>query len=214
MTSMAIFPSLTRDEVFRLETPRLWLRWPTANDAAALQHWVGKPEVATMTSTFEVGMPADKIKDKLQQMRAANSAGLSLGFVMVPQGDDDTPIGMVGVHSRSDGRLELGYHLNPALWGQGLMTEAVERVADAVFALSRASAIDAGVRPENVASRRVLEKCDFTATGISEHVSPVYGRYPIKRYTRARSAPSVFATAALRHAPPPAAIGFQLCGLV
>ena len=29
-----MFPDLTRDDVFRLETRRLWLRWPRAADAA------------------------------------------------------------------------------------------------------------------------------------------------------------------------------------
>jgi RimJ/RimL family protein N-acetyltransferase len=214
MTAPAIFPSLTRDEVFRLETPRLWLRWPTVADAMALRHWVGKPEVATMTSTFEVGMPLEKIREKVMRMRARNSAGRSLGFVMVPQGDDDTPIGMVGVGATADGAMELGYHLNPALWGQGLMTEAVERVAGTVFALSRVATIDAYVRPENVGSRRVLEKCDFISVGTTEHTSPIYGTYAVKRYTQKRSAPSPFVTAAARHAPLATPLGFQLCGLV
>ena len=119
MTSHAIFPSLTRDEVFRLETPRLWLRWPTLADAATLKHWVGKPEVATMTSTFSVDMSCEAIQQKIREMRVANCEGRALGFVMVPQGDDDTPIGMIGVAGQPDGPPELGYHLHPALWGQG-----------------------------------------------------------------------------------------------
>ncbi len=28
-----MFPDLTRDDVFRIETKRLWLRWPRIQDA-------------------------------------------------------------------------------------------------------------------------------------------------------------------------------------
>ena len=28
-----MFPEITRDDIFRLETERLWLRWPRAADA-------------------------------------------------------------------------------------------------------------------------------------------------------------------------------------
>ena len=31
-----MFPELTRDDVFRLETRRLWLRWPRMADANAI----------------------------------------------------------------------------------------------------------------------------------------------------------------------------------
>ena len=32
-----MFPDYFRDDVFRLETQRLWLRWPTAADAPTIQ---------------------------------------------------------------------------------------------------------------------------------------------------------------------------------
>ena len=32
-----MFPDYFRDDVFRLETQRLWLRWPTAADAATIE---------------------------------------------------------------------------------------------------------------------------------------------------------------------------------
>ena len=41
-----MFPDLARDDVFRLETARLWLRWPRAADAAALHRFCSMWEVA------------------------------------------------------------------------------------------------------------------------------------------------------------------------
>lgn len=215
MTVPAIFPSLTRDEVFRLETPRLWLRWPTMADAQSLRHWVGKPDVATMTSSFPVGISVNQLHERIAEVRAANADGCALGFVLTHQGDDDSAIGMVGVSLRANGALALGYHLHPALWGQGLMTEAVKRLVNAAFALTpELDDIEASVRPDNIGSRRVLEKCGFASVGLGELLSPHYGRVAVKRYVRLRSEPSPLALAAARHAPTAPPLGFQLCGLV
>ena len=45
-----MFPDLLRDDVFRLETRRLWLRWPRAGDAALIARFLGEREVAEMTA--------------------------------------------------------------------------------------------------------------------------------------------------------------------
>lgn len=213
MPSISTFPTLTRDEVFRIETRRLWLRWPRLQDAVMLSHWTGRPEVATMTSTFKVDMSEAEIVDRTQSMRASNTVGRSLSFVMVPQGADNHAIGMVGVHTRPDGGLELGYHLDPAHWGLGLMSEAVSALAAQVFELTDAPRIDAAVRPDNHASSRVLEKCGFKPVGAGEHDSPIYGRYLVRNFALPRSKPSALLSAYRRFNTAPA-IAHDLVGLV
>ncbi len=47
-----MFPELARDDVFRLETRRLWLRWPRESDAPALTALAGDWDVAQMTATM------------------------------------------------------------------------------------------------------------------------------------------------------------------
>lgn len=37
-----MFPELTRDDVFRLETRRLWLRWTRMADASAILRLAGR----------------------------------------------------------------------------------------------------------------------------------------------------------------------------
>jgi RimJ/RimL family protein N-acetyltransferase len=57
--------------------------------------------------------------------------------------------------------VEIGYHFDPASWGQGYATElaaACTSLADNDLQLPE---IRAFARPENVASRRVLEKAGF-----------------------------------------------------
>ncbi len=45
-----MFPDLARDDVFRLETTRLWLRWPRVADAAAIERYSSRWEVARCTA--------------------------------------------------------------------------------------------------------------------------------------------------------------------
>ncbi len=60
---------------------------------------------------------------------------------------------------------ELGYDLTRELWGQGLMTLAVETVVSWGFEHLELNRIQATVMVGNVASARVLEKCGFHREG-------------------------------------------------
>ena len=47
-----MFPELTRDDVFRLETRRLWLRWPRMADANAILRLAGSHSFEGQTTTL------------------------------------------------------------------------------------------------------------------------------------------------------------------
>ena len=194
-----MFPSLTRDDVFRIETPRLWLRWPRLDDAPMIARWVRLREGAALSDSFHVDMTIADIAARLQRDREANEAGRALNFVLVPQGRDGEVIGRVDVGMQPGGRLELGYHLDPVSWGRGLMTEAVTALTEQTFDLMPIANISAHVRPENATSIRVLKKCGFKLTGSGEHDSPVTGRYFVHTYALTRSRPSALLAAKHRH---------------
>jgi ribosomal-protein-alanine N-acetyltransferase len=61
--------------------------------------------------------------------------------------------------------VEVGYAFHPEVWGRGYATELVTvclQIADDVLALPEVGAF---ARPQNAASRRVLEKCGFQELG-------------------------------------------------
>src|SRR4051812_4893700 len=64
----------------------------------------------------------------------------------------------------SDGKREIGYWLDRALWGRGIATEAVS----AFLRLEQTRPLHAGVATHNAASIRVLQKCGFTLLGPDE----------------------------------------------
>ncbi len=65
-----LFPDVTRDDVFRLETRRLWLRWPRVSDVAALADMAGRKEVAEMTGTWLHPLPQGEAERAASSRRA------------------------------------------------------------------------------------------------------------------------------------------------
>ena len=59
---------------------------------------------------------------------------------------------------------ELGYHLRRQYWGMGLAEEAGRAVVNFAFENLGAKALFAGHHPQNLTSRRVLEKLGFRFT--------------------------------------------------
>ena len=55
-----MFPEITRDEVFRIETMHLWLRWPVFADAEALAHIVDQDCHETSSSRDAAGTAPDR----------------------------------------------------------------------------------------------------------------------------------------------------------
>ncbi|MEO8264166.1 MAG: GNAT family protein [Ilumatobacteraceae bacterium] len=72
----------------------------------------------------------------------------------------------VGIHD-SDRQASIGYSIAPAHQGMGYATEAVTAVIDALFGDAGVHRITAGIDPQNVASRRVLDKLGFHFEGRS-----------------------------------------------
>ena len=70
-----MFPELARDDVFRLETRRLWLRWPRESDAPALTALAGDWDVAQMTATMPHPYGDEDAARFILAARAANSRG-------------------------------------------------------------------------------------------------------------------------------------------
>lgn len=75
--------------------------------------------------------------------------------------EDGAFTGCAGLRPASDGCLELGFHLRPSFWGQGLATEAARAAALYAFDVLGTEKLFAGHNPSNTASARVLGKIGF-----------------------------------------------------
>lgn len=70
-----------------------------------------------------------------------------------------------------------GYWLDGALAGRGIMPTALALAVDHCFATVGLHRVEANVRPENEASRRVVEKLGFRAEGIRRRFLHISGRW-------------------------------------
>jgi len=170
-----MFPDIARDDVFRLETSRLWLRWPRVADASAIERYSSKWEVARNTARIPHPYPPGEAERFIFEARRANAAGEDLILTISSHRGKREPFGMISVESRLQGRLTLGYALAPEAWGKGYATEAARAIVDASFQLTSAVEMLASARPENPASRRVLEKCGFVFTASGMEGAPARG---------------------------------------
>lgn len=170
-----MFPDIARDDVFRLETSRLWLRWPRVADAPAIARYSSKWEVARMTARIPHPYPPGEAERFIFAARQANAAGRDLILVIASNRGKRDPFGMISLESRREGRLTLGYALAPEAWGKGFATEAGRAIVEAGFLLTEAIEILSSIRPDNPASRRVLEKCGFEHMGSGFEGAPARG---------------------------------------
>jgi RimJ/RimL family protein N-acetyltransferase len=161
-----MFPDLTRDDVFRLETRRLWLRWPRLADVQAIVRLAGEKAVAEMTALIPHPYSVADAERFVFQARRANADGAGLALAITLKGKPNAAIGMVGISPDPDGEApQLAYWLGVPWWGQGYATEAARALVDAFFAYTPARDLTACARVVNPASRRVLEKCGFAFQG-------------------------------------------------
>jgi RimJ/RimL family protein N-acetyltransferase len=176
------FFDIARDEVFRLETKRMWLRWPHHTDAPAITSWAGLAEVADMTATWPAGIAEDDVRERIASARAETTRGVGLRLALTQKSESSRVIGQIGVGASSPDVGRLGYHLDPTCNAQGLMTEALGRLIEAAGQVSTLTRIEAGVRLINPASRRVLEKCGFVHVGQGITTSPHRGDMPVDHF--------------------------------
>ena len=170
-----MFPDLLCDDVFRLETSRLWLRWPRAADVAAIVRLAGDVEVARMTSHIPHPYPEGAAAKFILMSRAANARGDTLTLALSKKRGHSDAIGCIGLWPHSNGGLELGYWLGKPCWGRGLMTEAAREIIDMAFRLTDAPVMRASAAADNPASWRVLEKCGFGPDGQGMVEAPARG---------------------------------------
>jgi len=141
-----------------VETPTLTLRALTPDDAAAVARILGDARVAKMLRVVPHPLPAGAAERYIARL----GGGVAPEHALAIRGKGETALrGVVSVKffADSDG-ARIGFWLDPAWQGNGVMSEAAAGVADALFE-DGAPWLAAEVHAGNPAARRVLEKLGF-----------------------------------------------------
>lgn len=166
-------------EIYRdlpaLETERLVVRKVRSEDAADRFAYASDPEVARYiiwdaeTDLQQSQSAVDYVLGLYREGRVAPWA--------VALRETDRMVGTAGYVwcIPCHGRAEVSYALNRAFWNQGLMTEAMKAVLAFGFDRMDLNRVEAVVHPDNVASRRVVEKVGMVEEGRLRQVARIHG---------------------------------------
>ncbi len=149
-----------------LETPRLWLRPVTLQDAPAIQRRFPQWEVVRyLDAVVPWPYPDDGAEQHLRRLHAKDRTGDHFDWCIWLKEGPDEAIGLIDLHSVDSERDEhgawrdnRGFWLDPAFAGRGLMTEAADRVVDFAFRELGWSRLILSNAAPNVGSRRIKEK--------------------------------------------------------
>lgn len=156
------------DSSLIVTTPRLWLKPPTDNEAAAAAALSNHPSVARDI----VAAPAVE----------GDVVGGS--FVIVTR-KDGVVVGAAAYAAITDrpSAAEMALWIGEPHWGRGYGTEAAHAVIDQAFANPLIEVLWCSNRVINERARRVVEKCGFQPRGNGMVRSPsLRGAYPVERF--------------------------------
>lgn len=162
----------------QLTGPRVAWREVRADDAEVVFGWQTIPDIFRYMQAADA-MTLEGCRDTITSyvedgQQAADRRDYSLGITV-----DGQLAGTGGLEIR-EGPFrcaELGYLLHPDYWGKGIATEAAQLLLRFAFDTLRLHRVEAVTRPDNIASRRVLEKLGMTEEGLRRQDVALHGRW-------------------------------------
>jgi ribosomal-protein-alanine N-acetyltransferase len=142
--------------MIKLETDKLILRMFTPDDLDALDCIFSKPSVMKYLGLHGEPMSRDETETALLSM-IKHWERYGYGRLAVISKNDQKLIGCAGLRS-FDGIAELVFLIDEHYWGKGLATEIATGCLNYGFEKHNFEKIIAFARPQNLASRKVIEK--------------------------------------------------------
>ena len=172
----AQWPATLRDgdvelRPFRMRDAAAWSEVRLANEA-----WLAPWEptgVLPWSERFGIGQFAPMVR----ALRKKAKEGETLPFAVTFRGHFVGQATAGGITRGSMNSCFLGYWVDGRYAGLGITPTAVALLADHCFGAARLHRVEANVRPENAASRRVVEKLGFRQEGLRERYLHIDGAY-------------------------------------
>ena len=121
--------------------------------------------------------PALTFAAMVRELRRQARRGSTLPFVVTY---DDVLVGQLTVGGITYGSLcsaHIGYWIDSRVAGRGIMPTAVALAVDHCFLMLRLHRVEVNIRPENVASLRVVEKLGFREEGLRRSFLHISGEW-------------------------------------
>jgi RimJ/RimL family protein N-acetyltransferase len=172
-----MFSDLARDDVFRLETARLWLRWPRAQDAESIARAAGDPAVAGRTLDLPSPFPEGAAAELILRARKGNADGDRLHLAITGKRKPREALGCVRLDASVEEGAQLSFWLSRLVWNQGFVSESVAALLDFTFATSDAREIVARLVGLNPAALKICSNLGFLPAETGEAYSAARGEW-------------------------------------
>jgi [ribosomal protein S5]-alanine N-acetyltransferase len=148
-------------------------RWEQS-DLDCVEQAAEDPDIPRGTTVPATFTPAEgRAWIERQWSRAESGSGLSQAIADASSGE---ALGAAVLMSRQRRSAEIGYWLVPRARGQGIGSRAVGLLARWAVREAELARVEAYVIPDNIASRRVLEKAGFRREGLLRSYLSYEGR--------------------------------------
>jgi len=167
-----------------IRTGRLTLRRPEARDAEAITAALANYRVAKMLTRVPQPYHLEDAEEWLASFGVSGQEAwvfaITLGGVraiLSPELEaangnvSDGLIGVISIEWREAGSRagwHLGYWLDEACWGKGIMTDAVNAVVARFFSVMMGETLYSSVMADNPGSLRIQGKLGFDVTGVED----------------------------------------------
>jgi len=165
------------------ETERLSLRQIGPEDAALVRDYGlrcrsthAQWDPVRPDDWWELSTVADRMAFEIEQSNQDRGLALYLSLPAAPF----RIVGRVGLNTIIRGALQsctVGYGLEPAATGKGLMTEALNAAVDIAFTELDLHRVEVNVVPRNERSLAVVRRCGFEQEGLSRRYICIAGTW-------------------------------------
>lgn len=172
----AVWPAVLRDgdvelRPFRMRDAVAWSEARLANEA-----WLA-PWEPTGVAPWHERFAVTQFAPMLRALRRQAKDGTTLPFAVTYQGRFVGQVTAGNIWRASLNSCFLGYWVDGRYAGRGITPTAVALLTDHCFTTAKLHRVEANVRPENAASRRVVEKLGFRDEGLRERYLHIDGAY-------------------------------------
>jgi ribosomal-protein-alanine N-acetyltransferase len=161
----------------RLRDGAAWVEIRYRNEAWLAPWEATPPSAASFPMSWGERQSLGVFTQMLRTLRRQARQGVSLPFAVTLDGRLAGQLTVGNVVRGAFNSAYVGYWVDSAIAGQGVMPTALALAVDHCFGAVGLHRVEANVRPENTASRRVVEKLGFRQEGLHERYLAIDGAY-------------------------------------
>lgn len=164
---------------FVLTHAEVQLRIVRMRDAKQLERLIlgNRDWLRPWEATNPVGPNSFDIRGMVRGLIKNMDAGQGLPFVIEYRGEIVGQLNVANIVFGSVSSAVVGYWVAPEFAGKGITPTAVALVTDYLFNVTGLHRVEIDIRPENVASIRVVEKLGFRYEGLKERYIHINGAW-------------------------------------